>query len=151
MPKTVGSGRGDYRRFVPVTTRWADNDIYGHINNVAYYAFIDTAVNQLMIEAGVLDIIGSDSIGLAVESGCRYHAPVAYPSLLHAGVRVAHLGSSSVRYEVGIFADDGEQAVAEGFLVHVFVGRDDRRPRPMSSALRAFLQTMATHPATGAG
>lgn len=134
--------RADYRQFVTLTTRWADNDVYGHINNVAYYSFIDTAVNQLMIAARVLDIESSTQIGVVVESGCRYHASARYPDVIHAGVRIGHLGNSSVRYEVGLFRNDEDQAIAEGFFVHVFVGREDRRPQPMSVPLKQFLQTL---------
>ena len=139
QPRAV---RADFRRFVTLSTRWADNDAYGHINNVAYYSFIDTAVNALMIEAGVLDVEASGQIGVVVESGCRYHAPARYPDTIHAGVRIGHLGNSSVRYEVGLFSNDADEAVAEGFFVHVFVGREERRPQPMSEALKAFLLTL---------
>jgi acyl-CoA thioester hydrolase len=128
--------RTDYARFVTLTTRWADNDVYGHINNVAYYAFIDTAVNQLLIEAGLLDVTTSDVIGVAVESGCRYFASAAYPDLIHAGVRVAHTGGSSIRYEVGLFRNDEEEAAAEGFFVHVMVRRADMRPTALPAAFR---------------
>lgn len=131
--------RGDYRAFVPITTRWADNDVYGHINNVAYYGFVDTAVNQLLIEQGLLDVVGSDVIGVVAESGCHYHASAAYPDQITAGVRVGRLGSSSVRYEVGLFRNDEEEAVAEAFFVHVYVARDARRPTPITQALRDYL------------
>ncbi|WP_297801867.1 thioesterase family protein [uncultured Brevundimonas sp.] len=142
MSREKPANRADYRQFVALTTRWADNDVYGHINNVAYYGFIDTAVNQLLIEAGVLDVEASTQIGVVVESGCRYHASAHYPDTIHAGVRVGHLGNSSVRYEVGLFRNDEDQAIAEGFFVHVFVGREDRRPQAMSAALKAYLQTL---------
>ena len=138
------ANRDDYRQFVTLTTRWADNDVYGHINNVAYYGFIDTAVNQLLIEAGVLDVEASTQIGVVVESGCRYYASACYPDTIHAGVRVGHLGNSSVRYEVGLFRNEADEAIAEGFFVHVFVGREDRRPQPMSAPLKVFLQTLAS-------
>ena len=134
--------RGDYRRFVPISTRWADNDVYGHINNAAYYGYIDTAVNQLLIEAGLLDPAISQGIFLVVESGCRYHAPAHYPDTIHAGVRVGHLGRSSVRYEVGLFRNGENEAVAEGQFVHVMVGRDDRRPAAIEGDLRIFLEDM---------
>lgn len=134
--------RGDYRRFVRLTTRWADNDAYGHVNNVAYYAFIDTAVNQLLIEAGLLDVTGGPVIGLAADSGCRYYAPAAYPDVIHAGVRVGRVGTSSIRYEVGLFRNDEDEASAEGHFVHVMVARDTRRPVPAPERLRAFLATL---------
>lgn len=134
--------RADYARFVRLTTRWADNDAYGHINNVAYYAFIDTAVNQLLIEAGLLDVAGSSVIGVAVESGCRYHASAAYPDVIHAGVRVGRVGGSSIRYEVGLFRNDEDTAAAEGFFVHVMVARDTMRPVAAPDALRAFVEGM---------
>jgi len=136
--------RADYARFVRLTTRWADNDAYGHVNNVAYYAFIDTAVNQLLIEAGLLDVTGSDVIGVAVESGCRYHASAAYPDVIHAGVRVARVGGSSIRYEVGLFRNDEDAATAEGFFVHVMVARDTMRPVAVPGALRAFMETLSS-------
>ncbi len=134
--------RADYVRFVPITTRWADNDAYGHINNVAYYAFIDTAVNQLLIQAGLLDVMGGAVIGLAVQSGCRYHASAAYPDAIHAGVRVAQAGTTSIRYEVGLFRNDEDLACAEGFFVHVMVARETQRPAPIPADLRAFLETL---------
>lgn len=134
--------RGDYRQFVRIETRWADNDIYGHINNAAYYGFIDTAVNRLLIEAGLLQPATSDSIFLVVESGCRYHAPAHYPDTLHAGVRVGHLGRSSVRYEVGLFRNGEEEAAAEGHFVHVMVRRDERRPAAIEGELRAYMEAL---------
>lgn len=134
--------RSDYRRFVQISTRWADNDVYGHINNAAYYGYIDTAVNQLLIKAGLLDPATSAKIFLVVESGCRYHAPAHYPDTIHAGVRVGHLGRSSVRYEVGLFRNDENEAVAEGQFVHVMVGRDDRRPAAIEGDLRAVMEAL---------
>lgn len=134
--------RADYARFVRLTTRWADNDAYGHVNNVAYYAFIDTAVNQLLIEAGLLDVTGSDVIGVAVESGCRYHASAAYPDVIHAGVRVGRVGGSSIRYEVGLFRNDEDAATAEGFFVHVMVARETMRPVAIPDGLRTFVEGM---------
>ena len=139
MTERIRGRRGDYGRFVRLTTRWADNDAYGHVNNVAYYAFIDTAVNQLLIEAGLLDVTGSEVIGVAAESGCRFHASAAYPDVIHAGVRVGRLGSSSIRYEVGLFRNDEDEATAEGFFVHVMVRRETMRPAAIPEALRAFL------------
>lgn len=140
--------RGDYVQFVPLTTRWADNDVYGHINNVAYYAFIDTAVNQLLIGQGLLDVTGSPVIGVAAESGCRYHASAAYPDVIHAGVRVGRLGSSSIRYEVGLFRNDEDEATAEGFFVHVMVDRQTMRPVPIPQPLRDWLEGLVLQAAS---
>src|SRR5665213_3680083 len=111
--------RAAYRRFVPLTTRWLDNDVYGHLNNVVYYNLFDTAVNGVLIEAGVLDPVGGAVVGLVVENGCNYFAPLAFPQRLEAGVRVAHRGASSVRWEVGIFAAGAEETAARGHFVHV--------------------------------
>jgi acyl-CoA thioester hydrolase len=134
--------RADYVRFRPITTRWMDNDAYQHVNNVVYYSFFDTAVNQMLIEAGVLDIAASPAIGLVVETQCRYFASISFPDVVHAGVRVAKLGSSSVRYEIGLFRNDEDTASAEGYFVHVFVDRATNRPRPMSDQTRSFLETL---------
>ena len=134
--------RADYAAMVSLTTRWADNDVYGHINNVAYYGFVDTAVNQLLIGQGLLDVEHSSQIGVVVESGCRYFASAQYPDLIHAGVRVGHLGNTSVRYEVGLFRNDEDQALAEAFFVHVFVDRENRRPTPMIASLKQYLQSL---------
>jgi len=131
--------RADYARFVEITTRWMDNDIYGHVNNVIYYAFFDTAVNQLLIEAGVLDPETSAVIGLVVETQCRYARSLAFPDRVTAGVRVAKIGNSSVRYEVGLFRNDEDEAAGEGHFVHVYVERVSRRPVPIPASLRREL------------
>jgi acyl-CoA thioester hydrolase len=136
-------GRSDeYRHHVDITTRWMDNDAYGHINNVTYYSFFDTAVNRWLIDSGVLDIERSEVIGLVVETGCRYFRPLAYPMPVRVGIRVAHLGTSSVRYEVGVFAGDDPEAAAEGHFVHVYVARATQRPTPLPAPLRAALETI---------
>ncbi|SFL23705.1 acyl-CoA thioesterase [Methylorubrum salsuginis] len=140
--------RGRYPRLVPLATRWGDNDVYGHVNNVVYYAFFDTAVNGILVEAGVLDIANGPVIGLVVETGCRYFAPVAFPDALVAGVRVAHLGRSSVRYEVAIFAAGADEAAAQGHFVHVYVDRQTRRPVPLPEALRSVLTSLVPPEAT---
>lgn len=142
MSDRMRGRRGHYARFVGLTTRWADNDVYGHINNVAYYAFIDTAVNQMLIEAGLLDVTGSAVIGVAAESGCRFHASAAYPDAIQAGVRVGRLGRSSIRYEVGLFRTGEDEATAEGFFVHVMVDRATMKPVAIPPPLRAFLEPM---------
>jgi acyl-CoA thioester hydrolase len=131
--------RAAFARFIQITTRWMDNDVYAHVNNVVYYSFFDTAVNQYLIEAGALDIRTSTQIGLVVETSCRYFSPIAFPDHVTAGIRVAHLGSSSVRYEVGLFRNDEEIAAAQGHFVHVYVDRATNRPAPLSETLRDAL------------
>ncbi|MEM8984261.1 MAG: thioesterase family protein [Pseudomonadota bacterium] len=137
--------RSDYRWFLPLTTRWADNDIYGHINNVNHYAYFDTVANQYLIDAGGFDPLTSPAIGYVVESGCRYHASIRHPEPLHGGLRVSHLGTSSVRYEMAIFGA-GESAAAEGFFTHVFVDRSTERPTPIPATIRAALTRILTNP-----
>ena len=125
-----------------ITTRWMDNDIYGHINNVAYYSFFDTAANQFLIERGQLDIASGPVIGLVVESKCAYHAPLAYPQTLRAGVRVDHLGTRAVTYGIAIFDERDDRAAAHGHFVHVFVDRVTRTPTPIPPALRQALASL---------
>ena len=134
--------RAGYARFVEITTRWMDNDVYGHLNNVVYYSFFDTAVNGILVEAGVLDVAKGPVIGLVVEPGCRYASPIAFPDRVAAGVRVARLGTSSVRYEVGLFRNDDDQASAQGHFVHVYVDRATQRPVPLPPALRSLLEAL---------
>ncbi|ANE44363.1 acyl-CoA thioesterase [Deinococcus puniceus] len=124
----------------PTPTRWADNDVYGHINNVTYYAYFDTAVNALLLARGVLDIHSGATIGLVVETGCTYFAAASFPEVLHVGVRVAQLGNSSVRYELAVFQADNDTACAQGHFVHVYVDRETRRPVPLPANLRAVLE-----------
>ena len=133
--------RAAYAAFRDITTRWMDNDVYGHVNNVVYYSFFDTAVNGLLIDARVLDIHAGDVIGLVVETQCNYFAPIAFPQAVTAGVRVAQLGRSSVRYEIGLFAGDAPESAAAGHFVHVYVDRETRRPVPLPEPLRAVLQS----------
>ncbi|WP_323760915.1 thioesterase family protein [Maricaulis sp.] len=132
-------GRDAYPRFRSLPTRWADNDIYGHINNAAYYGFFDTVVNCFLIEEAGLDIHAGRVIGLVVETGCNYFAPLAYPETVEGGVRVARLGRSSVSYEIGLFKTGDDQPAAQGYFVHVYVDRDSRRPVPLSDAMRQAL------------
>jgi len=132
--------RAAYPVFSAISTRWMDNDVYGHVNNVVYYSFFDTAVNGLLVAAGVLDIHAGAVIGLVVETQCSYFAPIAFPQAVTAGVRVARIGSSSVRYEIGLFADDAAASAASGHFVHVYVDRATRRPVPLPPALKARLQ-----------
>jgi acyl-CoA thioester hydrolase len=131
--------RADFATFEPIETRWADNDVYGHINNVTYYAYFDTAVNRRLAAAGLLDIEQGEMIGLVVETGCRYHAPAAFPDRLEAGVKVARIGTSSVRYEIAIFREGEETALAEGYFTHVYVDRATRRPSPLPDRWRDVL------------
>ncbi len=131
--------REDYRYFVGITTRWQDNDIYGHVNNVVYYSYFDTAANHLLIREGGLDIQTASVIGVVAESQCRYFAGVTYPELLEAGVRIEHLGSRSVRYGIAIFRQGEQQARAAGFFVHVFVERASMRPVAIPEPLRVAL------------
>lgn len=132
--------RGAYPAFRSITTRWMDNDVYGHVNNVVYYSWFDTAVNAWLIEQGVLDIHDGETIGLVVETQCNYFASLAFPQTIEAGIRVARLGNSSVRYEVGLFAQGEELAAAQGHFVHVYVDRQTRQPAPLPAPLRAALQ-----------
>jgi acyl-CoA thioester hydrolase len=128
MTRPQPDARPAYARFVPLTTRWMDNDVYGHLNNVVYYSLFDTAVNRLLIEAGALDIHGGEVIGLVVETHCNFFESLAFPQKIDAGVRVAQQGRSSVRYEIGLFAEGSEVCAARGHFVHVYVDRDSRRP-----------------------
>jgi acyl-CoA thioester hydrolase len=134
--------REHYALFRPITTRWMDNDVYGHVNNVVYYSFFDTAVNAYLIEAGALDLERSDVIGLVVETKCSYFSPLAFPQAVDAGLRVAHLGRSSVRYEVGLFGAGEPLTAAAGHFVHVYVDRETRRPAPLPPALVAALEPL---------
>ena len=120
--------RDHYRVFRPITTRWMDNDVYGHVNNVVYYSWFDTAVNAHLIEQGALDTERGETIGLVVETQCNYFAPLSFPQTIEAGIRVARVGQSSVRYEVGLFAQGEPTTAACGHFVHVYVDRDQRRP-----------------------
>ncbi|KQX43164.1 MULTISPECIES: acyl-CoA thioesterase [Ensifer] len=133
------SKRSAYQVFRTIGTRWSDNDTYGHMNNVVHYSVFDTAVNGFLIENGVLDISGGSEIFLVVETGCRYHAEMAFPDVITAGIRVAKLGNSSVRYEIGLFRNDDEIAAAEGFFIHVNVNRASRRPNHFGDAARRVL------------
>ncbi|MDD0815383.1 thioesterase family protein [Curvibacter sp. HBC28] len=135
--------RGAYPAFRLITTRWMDNDVYGHVNNVVYYSWFDTAVNAYLIEQGVLDIHQGATIGLVIETKCNYFAPLAFPQNIEAGIRVARLGNSSVRYEVGLFAEGEPLTAAKGHFVHVYVDRETRRPVPVPPPLRAVLEGLA--------
>ncbi len=134
------SARTSFTWFAPITTRWADNDVYGHVNNVVYYSWFDTVVNLFLIGNGLLDPVRSDPIGLVAETGCRYFESVGFPDEIEAGLALAKLGRSSVEYRIGIFLKGGARAVAEGRFVHVYVDRETRRPAPIPEATRAVMQ-----------
>jgi len=135
--------RSDYSSFRVVPTRWMDNDVYGHVNNVHFYSFFDTVVNQYLIEAGVLDPMSSTVIGLVVETKCNYFESVSFPDVLDAGLRVARIGGSSVRYEIGLFRAGAARAAAQGHFVHVYVDRLSRRPVPLPDPLTVALRKIA--------
>lgn len=139
--------RSAYRHFLPITTRWMDNDVYGHVNNVVYYSYFDTVVNEYLIRAGALDVEHGTTIGLVVETQCNYFSPLVFPERVDAGLRVARLGSSSVRYEVGLFREGESQPAAQGHFVHVYVERATRRPvSVLPDALRAALAPLVVAP-----
>lgn len=131
--------RSDYRHFQAITTRWHDNDIYGHVNNVTYYSYFDSAVNAYLIETGGLDIQGGEVVGFVVSSSCDYFASIAFPDQIELGLRVAKLGNSSVQYELAVFKQGEELACAAGRFVHVFVDRQTNRPVSITDQLRAAL------------
>jgi acyl-CoA thioester hydrolase len=131
-----------YRHFQAIPTRWADNDIYGHVNNVVYYSYFDTVVNQYLIEQGALDLVKSPVIGLVVETQCEYFAPLSFPDVVHAGLRVAKVGNSSVRYEIGLFRNEEKTASAQGYFVHVYVDRASRRSTAVPAGMRAALEKL---------
>ncbi len=132
--------RAQLRHFLPIQTRWSDNDVYGHVNNVVYYSWFDTVVNEYLISSGALDIATSPVVGLVVATHCNYFSELSFPQRVDAGLRVAHIGTSSVRYEVALFAANAELASAQGFFVHVYVDRASRRPLPLPPALRAAVE-----------
>ena len=138
----AAEAREAYRRFTRLTTRWMDNDVYGHINNVVYYSLFDTAVNGYLIDAGALDIHRGEVIGLVVETHCNYFAPVEFPTAIEAGLRVARIGGSSVRYEVGLFAEGQPTTAARGHFIHVYVDRATRRPAPLPDPLKRALEAL---------
>lgn len=139
MSRAPFLGRDAYAAWQAIGTRWADNDAYGHVNNTVYYQWFDTAVNAWLIDAGLLDVAAGDQIGLVVETGCRYARPLSYPEPVEIGLAVETLGTSSVRYRLGVFAQGQAEPAAQGFFVHVYVGRDTRRPVPLPDAWRETL------------
>ena len=134
--------RERYQAFRCISTRWMDNDQYGHVNNVVYYSWFDTAVNAHLIEQGALNPATGDTIGLVIETQCQYFAPLAFPQIIEAGIRVAHMGRSSVRYEVGLFAQGAPTTAAKGHFIHVYVDRASKRPVPLPAALKAVLEPL---------
>ena len=134
--------RGRYPHFLTVPTRWMDNDVYGHVNNVVYYSYFDTVVNEYLIRSSVLDIQRSPVIGLVVETQCRFFKPLTFPDTVSAGLRVSRLGRSSVRYEIGLFRNDDYTAAAQGHFVHVYVERETRKATTLPSEIRAALEKL---------
>ena len=139
MSTALNAERADYPHFLSIPTRWMDNDIYGHINNVAYYSYFDTAVNEHLIREGGLDIRAGPAIGLVVETRCLFHQPLSFPQIIDAGLRVAKLGNSSVAYDIGLFERGAALPSATGYFVHVWVERSTRRPISVPEAVRAAL------------
>lgn len=131
--------RSAYRAFFELPTRWIDNDIYGHVNNVNYYSFFDTAIAHYLIREGGLDPASDRHIGFCIENGCRYRKPINFPQAITAGLRVGRLGRSSVRYEIGLFRDDDEETAADGYFIHVFVDRQTEEPHPVPDMIRTAL------------
>lgn len=142
MSRPQPEPRSAYAVFRPITTRWSDNDVYGHVNNVIYYHWFDAAVNAHLIEQGALDIHAGATIGLVVETHCNYFAPLAFPQTVELGIRVAHLGSSSVRYEIGVFAEGEPLSAACGHFIHVYVDRTSRRPAPLPETFQTVLKKL---------
>ncbi len=136
--------RSAFKVFRRIDTRWMDNDVYGHVNNVVYYSWFDTAVNAHLIEQGALDIHHGETIGLVIETQCNYFAPLAFPQVIEAGIRVAKMGSSSVRYEIGLFAQGEDLCAARGHFVHVYVDKENRRPvKALPLKLKTVLETLS--------
>ncbi|GAB4519379.1 MAG: thioesterase family protein [Anaerolineae bacterium] len=134
--------RHEYPHYLVIPTRWIDNDIYGHVNNALYYTFFDTVINHYLVTAGGMDMHTGETIGLAVETQCQFFQPIAFPDVIDAGLRIARLGNSSVRYEVGLFRQGEDDAAAAGYFVHVFVNRETRRPVPLPAQMRTALERL---------
>ena len=139
-------GRGDFPHFLSIPTRWNDNDTYGHVNNVVYYEYFDTVINAYLVRHGGLDITRGEVIGITVESMCRYHRSFVFPEVIDAGLRVGTLGRSSVRYEIGLFRQQKNEASAVGHFVHVFVNRKSRRPTELPARIRDALERLQNPP-----
>jgi len=139
--------RNDYRYFLSIPTRWKDNDLFGHVNNVEYYSFVDTVITTFLVRIGGLDAHRGALVALCAESRCIFKREISFPETIEAGLRVVHVGRSSVRYEIGLFRERDEEPAAEAWFVHVFVGREDRIPQPLPTPLREALQSIACEPA----
>ena len=142
MSRPERRGRNAYRQFTTITTRWSDIDAYGHVNNTVYYQWFDSAVNALLVGAGLLDIVHGDPIGLVVETGCTYFAPLSFPGDVEVGIAIDRLGGSSVTYRIGIFAAGTDEPAAQGHFTHVYVGRTSRRPVPLPDQWRKTLNRL---------
>ena len=142
MSRPTPPARAEFGYFSTIATRWMDNDIYGHVNNVIYYSYFDTVIGHYLMREGGLDPHGGTVVGMAVETGCRYHRSVGFPDIVHAGLRVGRLGTSSARYEIGIFRNDEPDACADGHFVHVFVDRATQRPTPIPPPIRTALERL---------
>jgi len=140
--KVKPSHRSEYAQFSSIETRWNDNDSYGHVNNVVYYEYFDTAVNRHLIEKGVLNLASSEAIGLVIETRCTYFSSITFPDTVHVGLKVLHLGNSSVRYQIGLFKNSDDVSAAMGEFVHVYVDRRTNKPVPMPQDVRAVLQML---------
>ena len=138
----IPASRGAYAAFLAIPTRWMDNDVYGHVNNVTYYAYFDTVVNEHLIREGGLDVAHAEALGVVVETACRFHKSLAFPDVVDAGMRVVALGRSSVRYEIALFRQGDDGAAATGRFVHVWVDRETRRPVPIPAPIRAALEPL---------
>jgi acyl-CoA thioester hydrolase len=144
MSRPAPPRRDTFPFFSAIAIRWMDNDIYGHVNNVVYYSYFDTVIGHYLVREAGLDPLGDPVIGMAVENGCRFHRSLAYPDTVHAGLRVGRLGTSSVRYEIGIFRNDEPDACADGHFVHVFVDRTTQRPAPLLAKICTALERLLT-------
>src|SRR6478609_10076907 len=142
MPDAPADTRADFAHWLRIPTRWMDNDVYGHVNNVTYYSYFDTVVNQHLISAGVLDVETSPVFGVVVETGCRFLDSLTFPETVEAGLRVSKLGTSSVRYEIGLFHEGATEPAAVGHFVHVYVDRASRRPTPVPDSVRKVLEPL---------
>lgn len=143
MSRPVRRGRDSYRWYMTMAMRWADNDVYGHVNNTVHYQWFDTAVNAWLVEAGLLDIEKGDPIGLVVETGCSFFAPLSFPGDVEIGIALDRLGSSSVTYRIGVFEPGASEPSAQGHFTHVYVGRVGRRPAPLPTAWREKLELLS--------
>lgn len=140
--RPVADSLNSYKYFLAIQTRWADNDVYGHVNNAVYYFYFDTVVNEYLINKGLLDIETSKTIGLVVKTNCDYFAPISFPDTVNAALRISHIGTSSVTYEVGLFRNDETTAAAQGQFTHVYVERQTRKPVAISDEMRQAISEL---------